>query len=128
MDLKVFTSSLIRDTMPEAELAGLVADFKQYKATGVAPLTFGRDAPYHRPDSVQKADMHHIHLRGRENWNLQIVQFRRVSNLHLMYCRGFQNPNAYLLMAVIDRAHERARDIHFMLDMAEIAEAFRSKL
>jgi len=37
------------------------------------------------------------------------------------------NPNAYLLIAVIDRAHERARNINFMLDMAEIAENFRSK-
>lgn len=127
MEVKILTSSIIRDTMPEAELASLVSEFKKYKKTGVAPLLFGRDASYNRPDSVKKADMHHIHLKGKENWSLNIIQFRRLSNVHLIYCRGFMNPNAYLLIAIVDRAHERARDINFMLDMAEIAESFRSR-
>lgn len=30
-------------------------------------------------------------------------------------------------IAVKKQAHERARDLNFMLDMAEIAEGFRSK-
>ncbi len=128
MEVKVFTSSLIKDTMPESELANLVSEFRGYKKIGNAPLLFGRDTSYNRPDAVLKADMHHIHLKGNEKWSLNIVQFRRLSNLHLMYCRGFMNPNAYLLIAVIDRVHERARNINFMLDMAEIAENFRSKV
>ncbi|MDV2081067.1 type II toxin-antitoxin system YafO family toxin [Marinobacter xestospongiae] len=127
MEVKVFTSSLIRETMPEGELSNLVKEFREYKRTGLAPLTFGRDASYNRPDSVKKADMHHIHLKGSEKWSINIVQFRRLSNLHLIYCRGFMNTSAYLLIAVIDRAHERARDLNFMLDMAEIAEKFRSR-
>lgn len=127
MAVRVFTSSILRDSMPEKELESLVSEFKKYKTTGQAPLMFGRDASYNRPDSVLKADMHHIHLQGKEKWSLKVVQFRRLSNLHLLYCRGFMNPNNYLLMAVIDRAHERARDINFMLDMAELAERFRSQ-
>lgn len=63
MEVKVFTSSLIRDTMPESELANLVSEFRGYKKTGNVPLLFGRDASYNRPDAVLKADMHHIHLK-----------------------------------------------------------------
>lgn len=126
MEVKVITSKLLRETMPETELTKLVAEFSEYKKTGVAPITFGRDVAYNRPDTVLKADMHHVHLKGEENWHINIIQFRRVSNLHLMYCKGFMNPNAYLLIAVIDKAHERARNVSFMLDMAEVAETFRS--
>ena len=31
MEVKVFTSSLIRDTMPESDLASLVSEFREYK-------------------------------------------------------------------------------------------------
>ena len=127
MGIKVYTSSLIRETMNSDNLSGLVFEFKSYKETGDAPLIFGRDASYDRPDSVKKADMHHIHLKGKEKWSLKIVQFRRLSNLHLVYCRGFMNPDAYLLITVIEGAHEKARNINFMLDLAEIAEDFRSR-
>lgn len=127
MEVKVFTTKILRDTMPESELANLVSEFSAYKKTGIAPITFGRDAEYNRPDAAKKADMHHIHLQGNESWSVHIIQFRRVSNLHLMYCKGFTNPNAYLLMAVLDNAHERARNINFMLDMAEVAETFRAR-
>lgn len=127
MGVKVFTSSLIRNSMPEIELSKLVSEFRDYKITGSAPLTFGRDASYNRPDAVLKADMHHLHLKADEKWSLNIIQFKRVSNLHLLYCKGFINTDYYLLIAVINKAHERARDINFMLDMAEIAEGFRSK-
>ena len=127
MEVKVFTSSLLRDTMPESELGNLTSEFKKYKSTGHAPLIFGRDASYNRPDKVLKADMNHVHLKGDEKWSIKVVQFRRLSNLHLIYCRGFSDINKYLLIAVIDKAHERGRDISFMLDMASIAEKFRSQ-
>ena len=35
MEVKVFTSSLIRDTMPESELANLVSEFREYKKQGM---------------------------------------------------------------------------------------------
>ena len=127
MEIRVYTSALLRDTMHEYELGRLTSEFKKYKSTGKAPLLFGRDASYNRPDKVLKADMHHVHLKGQEKWSINVVQFRRLSNLHLIYCRGFSDINKYLLIAVIDKAHEKARDINFMLNMADISEKFRSQ-
>ena len=71
MEVKVFTSALIRDTMQESELASLVSEFRGYKKTGHAPILFGRDASYNRPDAVLKADMHHVHLKGNEKMEFE---------------------------------------------------------
>jgi len=110
--------------MPASDLAGLVTQFTRYKNTGMAPSHFGRDAPYSWPDAVQKADMHHLHLG---QWSLRVLQYRRTSNTHVVYCRGFKSKGNYLLIAVIDYAHERADKTTFMLELAEIAERFREK-
>jgi len=40
MEVSVFTSSLIEETMQESELANLVSEFRGYKKTGNAPIIF----------------------------------------------------------------------------------------
>ncbi|GLS27023.1 hypothetical protein [Marinibactrum halimedae] len=57
MDVKVFTSSVIESSMPEDELQELVAKFKRYKQTNVAPLEFGRDASYDRPNAAREEEL-----------------------------------------------------------------------
>lgn len=125
MEVKIFTSSLMRESFQENELSLLVKQFKEYKSTGVLPSIFGRDVTYDRPDSAKKADLSHIHISERNGWEVKVIQFRRTSDIHLIYCRGFKDINAYLLIAVIENAHEKARNINFMINLSEIAERFR---
>jgi mRNA interferase YafO len=102
MEVRVFTSSLVRNSTPDDKLAALVKSFSQYKTTGIAPANFGRDAPYAWPDAALKADVWHVHTG---TWSLQVLQYHRTSDTHLVYCRGFKNAHAYLLIS----AHVKRR-------------------
>jgi mRNA interferase YafO len=126
MGIKISTSSVIEAALPDAELQELVAKFKRYKLTNVAPLEFGRDAPYDRPSAAKAEELQHLHLQGRENWTLRTVQFRRTSDTHLVYCYGWKDPSHYLLIAVIEDAHRKANNTLFMLSMTDIAQEFRN--
>lgn len=127
MGIRVFTSQMLRDSMPENELSALVVKFRTYKETGIVPELFGRDVPYHRPNAVAQADMHHIHMRENQNWGINLVQFRRISDTALVYCRGFHSRDNYLLICILNNAHERANKVTFMLSLADSAEKFRER-
>lgn len=130
MGIRVFTSSRFRnaDYSAEVDLKKLQNDFKTYKETGNPSAIFGRDAPYHRPQTVVSAEVQHLHVNLKGNWNLRIVQRRRVSDAALIYCQGWHSKDNYLLLALLeDQAHRSADDTLYLLALAEIAEDFRSK-
>lgn len=127
MVIRVFTSSILRKEQTETEIEALVADFKKYKATGELPSTFGLDVPYHRPSAVKFAELKHIHLNFNGGWPLRMIQRNRTSNVALVYCPGWHSKNNFLLIALLQNAHEQAAKMTFMLELCEDAEKFRAK-
>lgn len=127
MDIRIFTSPILRQQQTEAELKALVSDFKKYKSGGVLPDSFGLDVPYHRPAAAQFAELKHIHMKLGSGWPLRMVQQKRTSNIALVYCPGWHSKNNYLLIALLANAHEQARKTTFMLELCEDAEKFRAK-
>ncbi|MBI3897494.1 MAG: type II toxin-antitoxin system YafO family toxin [Gammaproteobacteria bacterium] len=130
MAIKVFTSQKFRELLTDDEARRLVDEFREYKETGVASKSFGRDAPYHWPSSVVAADLRHLHLYEKASepyWHLAVVQYRRVSDCHLVYCCG-SHPSNYLMITMLrEKAHEQAKKVTFMAALAEIAEKFKTK-
>lgn len=130
--IRVFKSSIIRKILTEDELLGLVNDFKGYKLTGIVPNNFGRDVLYDHPNNlpIVLAEMiKHIHLGNIDNpFPLNVTQFYKTSNIHLVYCQGAINNNCYLLMAILSpNAHEQAKNRDVMYKLGLMAEKFRSQ-
>jgi len=128
--MRVFKSKVIREQLTEVELSPLIADFKQYKLTGVVPDTFGRDELYNHSNSlpiIKAEEVQHIHLLNEEKyWPIYAVQFNKTSDTHLVYCQGEANPGCYLLIAILSpNAHEQARNNSVMYNMGKMAEKFR---
>ena len=116
----------------ELDLEALKEDFRRYKASGVPPSNFGRDAEYNHPNtlpSVRRERVAHIHLEEPDQpWDVDIAQFHKTSNIHLIYCRGFHNENNYLLMAVLTPdAHAQALNRTIMYNLGQMASRFRDK-
>lgn len=130
MDVKVFLSSHFKESCSEEKISLLVDRFREYKKTGVPHSSFGRDTTYDFPHTVKQAAMSHIHVKdpSSKNWSLKRITYDRTSNTALIYCEGFLNRNYYLLLGFIENAHETYKlNPHYLLDLAEIAEQFRSK-
>ena len=81
--MRVFTSRLIRQTLPEQDLNDLVQDFKAYKSDSGRPSTFGRDALYDHPSTyppVRQEEIRHIHLTDPSYWPVYALQFNGTSD------------------------------------------------
>lgn len=134
--VRLFLSKLIVSTLGETEANDLLADFRLYKETGVLPDTFGRDAPYAFTHNRAYLELQHIHLkRDGKPFPLKLLQFSRTSGYVLVYCPGFFNRNAYLLITIIKHwnpkkpgeTEETDRDADLMAKLEKIAEGFREK-
>ncbi len=130
--MRVFKSDMIRQLLTADELAQLEQDFRQYKETGLAPDTFGRDELFDHPHTlplVKSEDLRHIHLASPEQpFPLQKLQFFRTSDNHLIYCQGFLQSDHYLLITILaPDAHEQERNNEIMYRLGKIAEAFRQQ-
>lgn len=128
--MRVFAGKIIRSQLTMTELEDLKADFKQYKVTGILPNTFGRDALYEHPSSlpiILSEKVSHLHLASLEHaWLPHIRQYARTSDTHLVYCQGSQNPDDYLLIAIlVPNAHDDARNNNTMYKLGCNAEKFR---
>jgi len=128
--MRVFKSKIIREQLTEEELSDLIADFRQYKLTGVLPDNFGRDELYNHPNSlpiIKAEEIQHIHLLDSEkDWSIHTIQFYKTSDEHLVYCQGMDNSDCYLLIAILaPKAHEQARNNSVMYNIGKIAEKFR---
>jgi mRNA interferase YafO len=131
MGVKLFTSKLIKQQLPEEELQDLVGKFRKYKDSGDAGVFFGRDTYYDRPSSVLDAELWHAHLSDGKSgpFKLRFTQFNRTSNTALVYCPGFFKPDHILLIAILNDAHQLYRDKpnSWYPKLVEIAEGFRSQ-
>lgn len=130
MEVKVFLSASFKESCPEEKLSTLVEMFREYKKTGVPHAAFGRDTTYDFPSTVKQAGMSHIHVKDStsKNWNLKRISYDRTSDTALIYCEGFIYRNYFLLLGFLENAHSAyIRKPQYLLDLAEIAEQFRTK-
>lgn len=127
MEIRVFTSQIIREGITDSELQLLVAKFKKYKESGDTQSYFGRDVSFNRPESVKSAGLMHAHLNDGRPWGVRLLQFDRTSDTHIVYCQGYFNQNCYLLINLLKGAHAKYRDNMLMLSLAEVAASFRDK-
>lgn len=130
--MRVFKSAHITELLSNEELQQLVADFKQYKNTGVPPARFGRDALFDHPHtlpSVLAERIMHIHVDdGEQNWDQRNSQYSRTSDYHLIYCQGFNDSECFLLMTILSPdAHAQERNNNIMSNLARMAEKFRQQ-
>lgn len=127
MAVRVFTSQIIREGLPDSELQLLVSKFKIYKETGETQNYFGRDVSFNRPEAIKTAGLMHVHLNDRKSWGVRLLQFDRTSDTHIVYCQGYFNPSCYLLITLLNGAHAKYRDNLLMLSLADVASGFRDK-
>ncbi len=127
MTAKVFIHS---DLESFPDIAALAADFACYKDNQATPPYFGRDGDYRRPEACREEEVHHLHLSESipptSLWGKISNPFRRTSDKHLVYCRGFYDRESYLLITVLHPdAHNKAENMDLMLDIVAIAKKFR---
>lgn len=136
MKVRLFQSRLMVDTLGKDAANDLLGDFRAYKEKGVLPTTFGRDAPYNFTHNRQYVQLQHIHIKqDGKQFPLRLVQFHRKSDYVLVYCPGFFDHNAYLLITVIkhwnykkpDEVEGTDKDPNLMAKLEKIAEGFREK-
>ncbi|WP_394172375.1 type II toxin-antitoxin system YafO family toxin [Thalassotalea litorea] len=128
--IRVFKSALIRQQLTDDELDNLVKDFKRYKLTGVLPDLFGRDVAYDHPNTlpiITAEQVQHIHLASADSpFPIKLLQFKRTSDQHLLYCPSAIHDDTYLLMAILSpNAHKQAFDRNVMYKLGVMAEKFR---
>ena len=63
---------------------------------------------------------------GRK-WDLRLLRHKHVSDMHLVYCKGFFHEDCYLLIALLKDAHNQYRDNLYMMGLADIAFGFRDR-
>lgn len=119
------------DSLSESELKSLIKDFKHYKETGQKPEFFGRDEAYDHPNTsslLKSEEVKHIHLASSDAPFLNSIQFYQTSDMHLVYCQGWNDLSCFLLIAILaPDAHEQSRNRNIMHKLALIAEKFRQK-
>ncbi|MDN5369586.1 type II toxin-antitoxin system YafO family toxin [Shewanella fodinae] len=103
----------------------IVAHFKNYKARGITPLIFGRDAPLKRPKDAEFAALHHLHIG---NFNAITRQYSRTSDTWLIYSVGFLKQNCFLLIDILSPdAHKDAERYAVMQPYIDTANRFREE-
>ena len=130
--MRIFQGRILRQQLTEEQARQLVSDFRRYKEDGLLPETFGRDVVYDHPNTLPllKAEpLRHMHLSSAsEAWSDDVPQYRRTSDIHLVYCQGALNDLAWCLIAILaPEAHKQALDRETMLKLARVAENFRSR-
>ena len=117
----------------EASKEQLFRDFKGYLLhghhMGNVPIgLFGRDVLYDHPDtlaSVRLAGLRHVHvlpISAIERVKLS-SKHRVTSDVHIVYCIHDASGHACAL-ALIEPAHDMARNPQFLSKLADLAEQF----
>ncbi len=118
-DVRVFAAPELQK-LPKFQ--SFISEFKLYKQSGVnrfSSFKFGKDVPYHRPESAVAAELKHVHI-------VPIKSELNTSDKFAIYSQGFTEPNNYLVISIIENAHELSNNTLLMAKYAEIAEQFRS--
>ena len=132
--VRIFTCRDLKDSLGEEKTRSLVDDFRAYKEGKGLPATFGRDVPYNFTHNRSYLELQHLHFK-ESGFSLMLMQFRRTSGYVLVYCPGFFNKYAYLLIAIIKHwDHKKPndvvgtdRDTHLMSGLETIAKGFQEK-
>lgn len=129
--IHVFKSAVIQKLLTPQDLDDLTKDFLHYKESNLYPDYFGRDVAYdhpHTPTIILQEKVRHIHLAEQASWPVRLIQFKRTSDRHLVYCQGAINSNCYLLITLLSPdAHSQAKISNVMRKIGEQAEIFRMK-
>lgn len=132
-EVKIFTHPLFRQNCTEAMAKSLVQRFTAYKKHVKLQNTFGREEKYTKPEWVKDCNLWHIHVKDASSggWPKKILPnldvFRLTSDSALIYTRGDQQPDYYLLINFVTNAHSLYGGTEkFVRDMARIAEGFRN--
>lgn len=90
------------------------------------PRVFGADRIYTRPNEVALAEIWHIHLKGDTGpkWRARLDR-PSTSDISLVYAQGRVKKNEYLLVAILEPAHEQQNDYELMREIARRVEKWR---
>ncbi|MGB0467825.1 MAG: type II toxin-antitoxin system YafO family toxin [Pontibacterium sp.] len=130
------TVKVAQQLLAQEGMAGLIAGFLKYLKAGKegAPSYFGRDVAYHKPRAAVLSDLHHLHLKPTaaeealeapyRPWDDRAAQYYRTSNKFMVYTRGEQDCDCYVVLAIVfPRAHELAEDGNHMAGLIAMAES-----
>ncbi|MCP4696160.1 MAG: hypothetical protein GY862_04835 [Gammaproteobacteria bacterium] len=106
----------------------LMLDFKRWKETEWLPDYFGRDGDFSRHTGARMEELRHLHLDETGLWLSTQRQYSRTSDRWLIYCRGFYDPDKYLLIAIIEPdAHQKTRNALLLDALTNYGTDFRNK-
>tara|TARA_Y100000310_G_scaffold329569_1_gene399681 strand:- start:920 stop:1315 length:396 start_codon:yes stop_codon:yes gene_type:complete len=110
------------------QLDPLRADLEAYFSGIKKPPYLGKDAPFERPDGIEEAEVHHLHVFVEGISCPDTWEKKKTSDSYIVYTYGYMNEDAHLIMAIIkDDAHEKCRNHSTMRDFKKVAEDFREK-
>lgn len=113
--------------------ASIVEDFRRYKENGELPSYFGTDVAYTEPHAALKSGIMHIHIKfppgsfpaNRPQSDRKCLKGDPENDAALVYVQGELYENRYSLLAILNPAHEQARDPSIMSPLCQIAQNFR---
>lgn len=127
-NIKIISTKPFRDSFTDDVARDSVKEFfLEYKTTNnniQDGWVFGRDVPYHRPNAVLQAEMQHVHLLTVDSNNEDKQQYNNTSDYHLAYCFN-DDQSIYCLLDML--THEDAESMDIMLNLAELAERFKTR-
>ncbi|WP_215396791.1 type II toxin-antitoxin system YafO family toxin [Rheinheimera oceanensis] len=129
-DVKVFAYKPFKDSIPAEIYQALKNKFIHYKSTGETPTDFGRDTTFDFPAQLKSSGLRHIHIKDNtsKRWNLKKFAFDKTSNTALIYCSNYFNPNCYLLIGLLENAHQvYENNVLYLLEMSDIADRFSNR-
>ncbi|EGU57652.1 putative toxin YafO [Vibrio nigripulchritudo ATCC 27043] len=129
-EVKIFAYKAFKDSIPEEVYDAVKKKFRDYKSKGIVPNDFGRDTTFDFPEQLRQSGLKHIHIKDKtsKRWNLKKYAFDKTSNTALIYCSNYFNPNYYLLIGLIENAHQVYKeDLLYLLELSDIADRFSNR-
>lgn len=126
--MRVFDSPSLATVLTDKELTEMVSDFKHYKKAKKVALNLWSWCSLPLASKAVNEELFHLHLAEGSEWNHRTIQYSRTSDFHLVYSRGFIDPNNYVLLAILKpNAHKLARNREVVELLADQAAVFRSR-
>ncbi len=129
-EVRVFSYQPFKDSISTELYNKLKEKFVHYKTTGVQPNDFGRDTTFDFPAQLKSSGLRHIHIKDKtsKRWNLQKFAFDKTSNTALIYSSNYFNPNIYLLIGLLENAHQvYENNLLYLLELSDIADKFSNR-
>lgn len=129
-DVKVFAYKPFKDSISMELYEAIKDKFVSYKTTGEPPSDFGRDTTFDFPAQLKSSGLRHVHIRDKTSirWNLKKFAFDKTSNTALICRANYFNANYYLLVGLLENAHQVYEDnLLYLLEMSDIADRFSNR-